>query len=66
MTKNNKENSPEGAKALIELIAKKIPDPIVIFIWFLGFAFLLTAFIGGLSFETLSADGTAINTTRRM
>ncbi|SMF16945.1 AbgT family transporter [Pseudobacteriovorax antillogorgiicola] len=63
MTNTSKEHSPEGAKAFIELIAKKIPDPIIIFIWFLVLAFLLTAFIGGLSFETVSADGTAIKHT---
>ncbi|NRA68834.1 MAG: AbgT family transporter [Pseudobacteriovorax sp.] len=60
MTKKSKEQSSEGAKAFIELIAKKIPDPIIIFIWFLAIAFVLTAIIGGLTFETVSADGTAI------
>ena len=60
MTNSSKEPSQNGAKAFIEQVAKKIPDPIIIFIWFLVFTFVLTAFIGGLSFETLSADGTAI------
>lgn len=53
----------EGAKGFIEDIAQKIPDPIIIFIWFLAFAFVFTAIIGGLSFETVSADGTAVKHT---
>lgn len=45
---------------LIEKIGQKIPDPIIIFIYFLVFAFILTAFIGGLEFRTQAADGSEI------
>ncbi len=46
--------------ATIEKIGKKIPDPVIIFMWFLALALILTAFIGGLQFETLGADGNPI------
>lgn len=60
---NNPPSGSDGAKGFIENIAKKIPDPIIIFVWFLVFAFVLTAIIGGYTFETLSTDGTAIKHT---
>ena len=37
----------------IERAGQKIPDPILIFIYFFVFAFILTAVIGGLTFERL-------------
>lgn len=51
----------DDAPSLIEKIGRKIPDPIIIFIWFLGFTFLLTALIGGLEFETPGADGGTVS-----
>ena len=42
---------------LIEKAGKRIPDPVIIFIWFVAITFVLTAFIGGLTFETLGAGG---------
>jgi len=55
--------SSGGIVAFIEKAGKKIPDPIIIFMWFLVFVFALTALIGGLTFETQSADGSAITHT---
>ena len=49
--------------AFIEKAGKKIPDPIIIFIWFLAFIFALTAMIGGLTFQTQGADGGLITHT---
>lgn len=46
--------------AFIERAGQKIPDPIQIFIYFLVFSFVLTMFIGGLTFTTQSADGSEI------
>lgn len=60
MSETKEKNSSGKLKSYIESIAKKIPDPIVIFIYFLAFAFILTAFIGGLSFETVGADGGSV------
>lgn len=57
------ENNSSGVISFIEKAGKKIPDPIIIFIWFLGFVFVLTALIGGLTFETQGADGGAISHT---
>ncbi|MBY5993525.1 AbgT family transporter [Ferrimonas balearica] len=51
------EPAPGGVLALIEKIGKKIPDPVIIFMSLLVFAFVLTAFIGGLEFQTLGTDG---------
>jgi len=48
------------AISFIEKIGKKIPDPVIIFMWLLVIGFALTAAIGGLTFETLSASGEPI------
>jgi len=48
------------AISFIEKIGKKIPDPVIIFMWLLVIGFTLTAVIGGLTFETLSAGGEPI------
>ncbi|MEM9102905.1 MAG: AbgT family transporter [Pseudomonadota bacterium] len=63
MTTNTEEIEPKPTNRLIAFIEKagsKVPDPIIIFIYFFVFSFILTVFIGGLSFQTQSADGTAI------
>ena len=51
------ELSQTGFIAFIERVGKRIPDPIIIFIWFFIGALLLTAVMGGISFETFGADG---------
>lgn len=60
MSDHNSTQSNNKIIATIEKLGKKIPDPIIIFIYFLGFAFILTMLIGGLEFETQAADGSAI------
>ena len=51
----------------IERAGQKILNPILIFIYFFVFAFILTAVIGGLTFETTAADGsTIIHTIKNM
>jgi len=49
--------SNKGMIAFIERIGKRIPDPVIIFIWFFVGALILTAFVGGLTFETYGAGG---------
>lgn len=53
-------NTSSKIVQLIEKAGQRIPDPIIIFIYFFFFAFILTIFIGGLTFETQSADGSSI------
>ena len=60
MTDNTQQASTGRVIQFIEKMGQKIPDPIIIFIYFLIFAFILTAFIGGLEFKTQSADGSEI------
>jgi aminobenzoyl-glutamate transport protein len=57
------QTSPSKIIQFIEKAGQKIPDPIIIFIYFFVFAFILTALIGGLTFETQSADGSTITHT---
>jgi aminobenzoyl-glutamate transport protein len=45
--------------SLVERIGKKIPDPVIIFMFLLAFCLVLTALMGGVSFETQNADGGA-------
>ncbi|GAA5193198.1 AbgT family transporter [Ferrimonas gelatinilytica] len=47
----------------IEAISRAIPDPVIIFIFLLGAALLLTALIGGHSFESLGRDGGVVQYT---
>ncbi|MCL5254511.1 MAG: AbgT family transporter, partial [Gammaproteobacteria bacterium] len=49
--------SQKGFIAFVERVGKRIPDPVIIFIYFLIGALLLTALIGGLTFETFGAGG---------
>ncbi len=44
----------------VERIGRKIPDPVIIFMFFLPAAWLITVFLGGHTFETTGADGEAI------
>lgn len=46
-----------GFIAFIERMGKRIPDPVIIFIYFLVGALALTTVMGGLSFETYGAAG---------
>lgn len=43
--------------SLVEKIGKSIPDPVIIFMFLLGFCLVLTALIGDLTFQTKSMDG---------
>jgi aminobenzoyl-glutamate transport protein len=43
--------------SLVEKIGKKIPDPVIIFMFLLAFCMVLTWLIGGLTFETQNAGG---------
>ncbi|MEQ3696130.1 MAG: AbgT family transporter [Pseudomonadales bacterium] len=43
--------------SFIERVGKKIPDPVIIFMFLLAFCLVLTAIVGGLSFETPNAGG---------
>lgn len=63
MSKSEVTKTSGGVISFIEKAGKSIPDPIIIFISFLVIVFGLTALIGGLSFETQSADGSAITHT---
>ncbi|MCH8501718.1 MAG: AbgT family transporter [Aliidiomarina sp.] len=56
MSSSNTE-SQKGFIAFVERVGKRIPDPVIIFIYFLVGALLLTALIGGLTFETYGAGG---------
>ncbi|WP_194755475.1 AbgT family transporter [Aliidiomarina indica] len=50
-------DSPKGFIAFVERVGRRIPDPVILFIWFLVGTLLLTALIGGLTFETYGAGG---------
>ncbi|WP_371187798.1 AbgT family transporter [Thalassotalea maritima] len=63
MSSDNNKLATKGSIRLIEKIGKKIPDPIVIFIWFLALSFILTIFIGGLEFQTVSGSGEQVTHT---
>ena len=49
-----------GFIAFVERAGKRIPDPVIIFIYFLIGALLLTWAIGGLTFTTYGGDGQPI------
>ncbi|CAM5225180.1 AbgT family transporter [Alishewanella longhuensis] len=49
-----------GFIAFVERMGKRIPDPVIIFIYFLVGALVLTALIGGLQFETHGAAGVPV------
>lgn len=49
--------------SFVEKLGKKIPDPAIIFIFFFIVLMILTLFMGGTTFETLNADGTAATHT---
>ena len=50
----------KGFIAFVERIGRRIPDPVIIFIYFLIGALLLTALLGGLTFETKGAGGAPV------
>lgn len=56
-TSSSTEPTPSGILGLIERIGKAIPDPVIIFMSLLALSLVLTAVIGGLTFETPGADG---------
>ncbi len=53
----------KGVIAFIERAGKKIPDPVIIFMFLFTLSLLLTGLIGGLQFETTGADGGAVTHT---
>lgn len=54
---NSNETTQTGFIAFVERVGKRIPDPVIIFMYFLVGALVLTAIIGGLTFETYGAGG---------
>ncbi|WP_062260950.1 AbgT family transporter [Endozoicomonas arenosclerae] len=47
----------EGRKSIIERVGKKIPDPVIIFIWLFGITMAASFLMGGHSFSVMGADG---------
>ena len=47
--------------SFIEKVGKKIPDPVIIFVWLFAITMIATIFMGGMKFETLGADGGTIS-----
>lgn len=47
--------------AFIERIGKKIPDPVIIFMFLFVFVMALTGLMGGMQFQTTGADGAAVS-----
>ncbi|MEZ8093420.1 AbgT family transporter [Photobacterium swingsii] len=52
-----------GIIGFIERAGKKIPDPIIIFMFLFTFSLFLTAAIGGLTFQTVGAGGEVVDYT---
>jgi len=50
-------SSADSTLSLVERIGKKIPDPVIIFMFLLAFCFVLTSIIGGLTFDTQNPGG---------
>ena len=63
MAKGSTELGKNESLSFIEKVGKSIPDPIIIFMFLLVFGLVLTALIGGLQFQTQSADGSIITHT---
>ncbi len=53
-------DSQTGFIAFVERVGRRIPDPVIIFIYFLVGALLLTALMGGITFETHGAGGVPV------
>ncbi len=53
----------KGVIGFIERAGKKIPDPVIIFMFLFTACLLISGMIGGLQFETLGADGGSIEHT---
>ncbi|MGL4108459.1 AbgT family transporter [Clostridium sp. LP20] len=51
----------EKKMSFIERVGKKIPDPVIIFIFLFAITMIATIFMGGMKFETLGADGGTIS-----
>ncbi|WP_325893665.1 AbgT family transporter [Grimontia sp. NTOU-MAR1] len=52
-----------GAIAFIERVGKKIPDPVIIFMFLFVAALTITGLIGGMEFQTTGADGNPVSHT---
>lgn len=55
------QNKPKKKLSFIERVGKKIPDPVIIFMWLFVITMIATIFMGGMKFETLGADGETIS-----
>ncbi|NVK26072.1 MAG: AbgT family transporter [Gammaproteobacteria bacterium] len=53
----SQQTAAKSTISFVEKLSKKIPDPVVIFIYLLGIGLIVTAFMGGLTFNTQNADG---------
>ncbi len=53
-------STTDSTLSLVEKIGKKIPDPVIIFMYLLVFCLVLTALIGGLTFETQNVPKTTL------
>ncbi|MFK7161018.1 AbgT family transporter [Marinospirillum sp. MEB164] len=53
-------DQPKGMIAFVERVGRRIPDPVIIFIYFLIGTLLLTALIGGLTFESYGPGGALV------
>ncbi|BCL70787.1 Putative p-aminobenzoyl-glutamate transporter [Vibrio nigripulchritudo MADA3029] len=54
------EPKPKGVIGFIEKAGKKIPDPVIIFMFLFVFSLVVTGLAGGVSFETLGRGGEAV------
>lgn len=63
MAQSEATESTNESTSFIEKVGKKIPDPVIIFMFLLVFSMVLTALIGGLQFQTQGADGGSITHT---
>ncbi|USH01862.1 AbgT family transporter [Grimontia kaedaensis] len=52
-----------GAIAFIERVGKKIPDPVIIFMFLFVAVLAITGLIGGMEFQTTGADGNPVSHT---
>jgi len=54
------ETKPSGVLGFIERAGKKIPDPVIIFMFLFAFSLVITGLMDGVSFETIGKGGEAV------
>ncbi|MEX0337107.1 AbgT family transporter [Vibrio tubiashii] len=54
------EAKPSGVIGFIERAGKKIPDPVIIFMFLFAFSLVVTGLMDGVSFETMGKGGEAV------